>query len=72
MKSTSPTKRLTIESVDFDHEDEMDEFNNQMVAAGLEKVRAESAKLIRRGLMDEEGHIGLLNPSMYSSPATST
>lgn len=51
------TKRLTIETVNLDDEDEMDEFDNQIITAGLAKVRAESAELIRRGLMDEEGHM---------------
>jgi hypothetical protein len=51
------TKRLTIETENLDDEDEMDEFWDQVMAAGMEKVRAESAELIRRGLMDEEGHI---------------
>ena len=51
------TKRLTIETVDLDDEDEMDEFDNQIITAGLQKVRAESAELIRRGLMDEEGNM---------------
>ena len=51
------TKRLTIETVNFDDDDEMDEFWDQVTTEGLEKVRAESAELIRRGLMDEEGHV---------------
>ncbi len=51
------TKRLTIETVNLDDGDEMDEFDNQIITAGLAKVRAESAELIRRGLMDEEGHM---------------
>lgn len=49
------TKRLTIETVNFDDDDEMDECWDQVTTEGLEKVRAESAELIRRGLMDEEG-----------------
>jgi hypothetical protein len=51
------TKRLTIETVDLDDEDEMDEFDRQIISAGLARVRAESAELIRRGLMDEEGNM---------------
>jgi hypothetical protein len=35
--------------VDFDDEDELDELDNQIMAAGLEKIRAETAELIRRG-----------------------
>jgi hypothetical protein len=50
----------------------MDEFDNQTMAAGLEKIRAESAELIRRGLMDEGGHTGLLNRlHVQLSPETS-
>ena len=51
------TKRLTIETVNLDDDDEMDEFDDQVISAGLARVRAESAELIRRGLMDEEGHM---------------
>ncbi len=51
------TKRLTIETVDLDDEDEMDEFWDQVMAANMEKVRAESAELMRRGIIDEEGNL---------------
>jgi hypothetical protein len=51
------TERLTIETVNLDDENEMDEFDNQMIDAGVKKIRAESAELIRRGLMDEQGHM---------------
>jgi hypothetical protein len=51
------TKRLTIETVNFEDEDEMDAFDDQVISAGLARVRTESAELIRRGLMDEEGNM---------------
>jgi len=53
----SITKRLTIENVDLDDEREMDEFDEQVITAGLERVRAEGDELRRRGLLDEHGNI---------------
>ncbi len=51
------TKRLTLETVDFGNRAEVDEFLNQVIAAGMEKVRAETAELKARGLMDEDGNL---------------
>src|SRR5260221_13751325 len=53
----SITKRLTIENVNLDDEREMDEFDEQVITAGLERVRAEGDELRRRGLLDEHGNI---------------
>jgi hypothetical protein len=50
-------KRLTIENVNLDDEREMDEFDNQVIAAGMERVRAEGDELRRRGLLDAEGNL---------------
>jgi hypothetical protein len=51
------TKRLTIENVDLDDQDEMDAFDEQVITAGLKRVRAEGDELRRRGLMDENGNL---------------
>lgn len=51
------TKRLTIDNVDLDDQDEMDAFFDQVISAGVERVRAEGEELRRRGLMDEHGNM---------------
>ena len=53
----SITKRLTIENVNLDDEREMDAFDDQMFASGLERVRAEGDELRRKGLLDEQGNM---------------
>ncbi|HVW08031.1 MAG TPA: hypothetical protein VHC90_05585 [Bryobacteraceae bacterium] len=53
----STKKRLTLENVDFGNRDEMNEFLRQVIAAGMERVRAETAELKARGLMDENGNL---------------
>jgi hypothetical protein len=35
------TKRLTIENVNLDEDPELDSFDDQVITAGLERVRAE-------------------------------
>jgi len=50
-------KRLTIENVDLDDEREMDALHDQMITAGMERVRAEGDELRRRGLMDAQGNL---------------
>ena len=50
-------KRLTFDNVNLDDEREMDEFDNQMITVGLERVRAEGDELRRRGLLDAEGNL---------------
>jgi hypothetical protein len=49
------TKPLTIETVNLDGEREMDEFDRQMIAAGMERVQAEIADLQQKGLLDAQG-----------------
>ena len=53
----SVTKRLTIENVNLADQQEMDAFDEQMFAAGLERVRAEGDELRRKGLLDEHGNV---------------
>ena len=53
------TKRLTLETVDFENQAEMDALDEQMMAAGIERVRAEGDELRRRGLLDENGNVCL-------------
>jgi hypothetical protein len=44
----------------------MDAFFDQVIHAGIERVRAEGDELRRKGLLDEEGHVLLkeLPPDM--------
>jgi hypothetical protein len=53
-------KRLTIENVNLDDQREMDAFADQVITAGMERVRAEGNELRRKGLLDRQGNI-LLN-----------
>jgi len=51
------TKPLTIESVNLDDEHEMDEFDRQVITAGMVTVGAEIARLRDRGLLDAQGKL---------------
>jgi hypothetical protein len=51
------TKRLTIENVDFDDDAELDAFDDQVITAGLERVRAEGDELRRRGILDPQVNV---------------
>ena len=60
------TKRLTIETVNLDDEHEMGAFFDQVIDAGIERVRAEGDELRRKGLLDAQGNVLLdkLPPDM--------
>ena len=51
------TKRLTIENVNLDDDAELDGFDDQVITAGLERVRAEGDELRRRGILDAQGNV---------------
>jgi hypothetical protein len=51
------TKLLTIENVNLDDEREMDAFVDQVLTAGMERVRAEGDELRRKGLLDSQGNL---------------
>jgi hypothetical protein len=51
------TKLLTIENVNLDDEREMDAFVDQVLSAGMERVRAEGDELRRKGLLDSQGNL---------------
>ena len=51
------TKRLTLETIDSTNEEEMDTFLDQVIKAGMKKVRAETAELQARGILDSEGKL---------------
>jgi len=51
------TKRLTIDNVNLDDEAELDAFDDQIITAGMERVRAEGEELRRRGILDAEGNL---------------
>jgi hypothetical protein len=51
------TKPLTIDTVNLDDKREMDGFDEQVITAGMERVRAEGDELRDRGLLDEQGNL---------------
>jgi hypothetical protein len=51
------TKRLTIENINLDDDAELDAFDDQVITAGLERVRAEGDELRRRGILDAQGNV---------------
>ena len=51
------TKRLTIENVNLDDDAELDAFDDQVITAGLERVRAEGDELRRKGILDAQGNL---------------
>ena len=56
IETAMPTaKQLTIETVNLNDEREMDEFDRQVIAAGMERVRAEIKDLRQKGLLDALG-----------------
>jgi hypothetical protein len=65
-KSMRTVKRLTIENVNLDDEREMDAFDDQLIEAGLRRIRAEGDELRRKGLLDAQGNVLLdkLPPDM--------
>jgi len=50
-------KRLTIDSVNLDDQREMDALDDQVITAGMERVRAEGDELRRKGVLDEHGNL---------------
>jgi hypothetical protein len=53
------TKPITIETANLDDACEMDEFDRQVIAAGMERVHAEIGDLQRKGLLDAQGKLTL-------------
>jgi hypothetical protein len=60
------TKRLTLETVDFEDPRKVDEFLRQVITAGMKRVRAETAELRARGFIDQDGNLGPV-PTVQSS-----
>jgi hypothetical protein len=48
-------ERLTIDTVNLDDQHEMDVFDEQVITAGMDRVRAEGDELRGRGLLDDQG-----------------
>lgn len=63
-------KRLTIENVNLDDDAELNAFDDQVIAAGLERVRAEGDELRRRGILRWSCHTG--TTSANTNPSRST
>jgi hypothetical protein len=51
------TKQLTIENVNLDNPQETDAFFEQVISAGIKRVRADVAALQAGGLMDHNGKL---------------
>lgn len=51
------TKRLTIDNVNLDDERELEAFIEQVITAGMERVRAEGDELRRKGILDSQGKL---------------
>ena len=51
------TTRLTIENINLDDDAELDAFDDQVITAGLERVRAEGDELRRRGILAPQGNV---------------
>ena len=50
-------KRLTIDNLNLDDPREIDAFDDQLIAAGMERVRAEGDELRRKGMLDKHGNL---------------
>jgi hypothetical protein len=50
-------KHLTLETVDFDNAEQVDLFLEEVMAAGLQRVRSEGDELRAKGLMDADGNL---------------
>ena len=48
-------KQLTIETVNLDDVREVDEFDRQVIDAGMARVRSEIKELQQKGLLDAQG-----------------
>ena len=51
------TKRLTIETVDLDDKREMNAFDQQVIEAGMQRVRLHRAELRAKGLLSADGQL---------------
>jgi hypothetical protein len=49
-------KRLTVDNIELDDQREMDAFDDQVIGAGMERIRAEGHELRGRGLLDDHGN----------------
>lgn len=51
------TKRISLETVDFRDDAQVDAFYEQIIAEGMARVRAETAELQAKGVLDSEGRL---------------
>jgi hypothetical protein len=56
-KVTSGSKRLSIDSIDFENEIEFMILDAQVLLAGNEIVRAERKEMMRKGIIDSDGNL---------------
>ena len=62
--------RLTIETVRLDDEDAIDEFDQQVIDAGMKRVRADREKLRSQGLLGKDGKLRLAELPLDMRPGS--
>ena len=50
-------KRVTIEDVDVDNQDELDAFDASILAEGNRRIQAEVDECVRLGIVDAKGNL---------------
>ncbi len=50
-------KHLTFDTLDFTKREEVDAFIQEMITVGMRGVRAETAELQAKGILDAEGNV---------------
>ncbi len=51
------SKRVTIEDVDVDNQEDLDAFDASILAEGNKRIRAEVDECIRLGIVDAKGNL---------------
>ncbi len=51
------SKRVTIEDVDVDNQDELDAFDASILAEGNKRIHAELEQCVRLGIVDAKGNL---------------
>ncbi len=51
------SKRITIEDVDVDSQEDLDTFDGSILAEGNKRIRAEVDECIRLGIVDAKGNL---------------
>jgi hypothetical protein len=54
---THPVKRLSLDSIDIENDEEMDALTQQVLEAGNVIAESERAEMIRKGIIDVRGNL---------------